>query len=179
MRILVLESSGNPESSSNVLARDFVKGAKDAGNYVDVYNVFSAGINPCRGCGACGMAGPCVQDDDFERGLKPRIRASDMLVFVMPVYFYNWPAPIVATVDRFYSFVTELGRAGKKTALIATSWDSDDMGFENVVGYYKRLCEYMHFRDMGVIAAKGCGSKDMVAVSSYPQKAYELGKSLS
>jgi len=33
---------------------------------------------------------------------------ADMIVFVMPVYYYNWPAQLKTVVDRFYSFTTEL-----------------------------------------------------------------------
>jgi len=92
MKILVLESSGNKNGSSNMLAGEFIRGAKEAGHEVTEFDVFSADIRPCIGCNHCGMAGPCVQKDDYETKLKGMIRKTDMIVFVMPVYYYNQPA---------------------------------------------------------------------------------------
>ena len=86
MKILVLESSGNKNGSSNMLAHEFVRGAMETGHEVTEYDVIHKDLRPCLGCGHCGMAGDCVQKDDYENELKALIRATDMLVFVMTVY---------------------------------------------------------------------------------------------
>lgn len=178
MRILVLESSGNRKGSSNLLASSFVRGALENGHDVVEFDVFRADIRPCLGCNRCGMNGPCVQRDAYETHLKGMIRQADMLVFVMPVYYYNWPAKLKAVVDRFYSFTGELTSMHKKTALIAAAWDTEDSAFEIVTGYYRKLCEYMEFEDKGVIAGKGCGTPEKTAKSFYAEEAYRLGVSL-
>ena len=113
MKILNITSSGNKNGSSNLLAEQFTIGAKKAGHEIDTYYVMEHDIRPCTGCNACGMSGPCVQQDDFEGGLKEKIRMADMLVFTMPVYYYNWPTQLKAVVDRFYSFTGELTRIHK------------------------------------------------------------------
>lgn len=92
MKILMLESSGNKNGSSNMLAKEFIRGAEENGNAITEFDVIHAHIRPCLGCNHCGMDGPCVQRDDYENTLKTLIREADMLVFVMPVYYYNWPA---------------------------------------------------------------------------------------
>ena len=89
MKILVLESSGNIRGSSNMLADEFIRGAEENGHEVTVYNVIRKNIKPCLGCGHCGMSGACVLNDDYENELKPLIAKTDMIVFVMPVYYYN------------------------------------------------------------------------------------------
>lgn len=178
MKILVLESSGNRRGSSNLLAREFVRGALEAGHDVDEFDVFHADIRPCMGCNHCGMAGPCVLDDDYENDLKHRIREADMLVFVMPVYYYNWPAQLKVVVDRFYSFTGELTSMHKKTALLTVAWDNDDSAFNIVHAYYQRIVDYMQFHDMGEVIGKGCGTPSMTKTSVYPRRAYELGRSL-
>ena len=63
------------------------------------------------------MNGPCVQKDDYENKLKGMIKETDMLVFVMPVYCYNWPAQPKMVIDRFYSYTTELTKMHKKAVL--------------------------------------------------------------
>ena len=65
-----------------------------------------------------------------------------------------------------------------KTALIAAAWDSNDWTMEDIAHHYKTLCRYMNFQDMGMILGKGCGSVSMTKNSGFPEKAYELGRSL-
>jgi multimeric flavodoxin WrbA len=176
MKILVLESSGNRKGSSNMLADEFVRGARESGNDVTVYDIFRADIRPCIGCGHCGMDGDCVQKDDYENKLKPLIKGTDMLVFVMPVYYYNWPAQLKAVIDRFYSFTGELTGMHKKAALLAVAWDNTDSAFEVVKAYYRKICTYMQFEDQGMVTGKGCGTPSMTKASKFPQQAYQMGK---
>ena len=157
------------------MADEFIRGAKEAGHEITEYDVFRADIRPCIGCNHCGMSGPCVQKDDYEKTLKGLIRATDMIVFVMPVYYYNWPAQLKAVVDRFYSFTGELTSMQKKTALISAAWDNTDTVFAVVTAYYRQLCAYMSFQDQGVIEGKGCGTSDMTRRSKSMKQAYELG----
>ncbi len=178
MQILVLKSSGNQYGSSNMLADEFIRGAKENGHSVTEYDVAHKDIRPCLGCNHCGMNAPCVQKDDYENELKDLIRSADMLVFVMPVYYYNWTAQLKAVVDRFYSFTGELTRMHKKTALLTVAWNNTDSAFEIVRAYYKRICEYMQFEDQGEVIGKGCGTPEMTKRSIYPNQAYRLGKSV-
>ena len=83
MKVLVLKSSGNKKGSSNILADEFIRGAKENGHNIVEYDVLRADIRPCIGCNACGMGGACVQKDDYETELKGLIRDSDMIVFVI------------------------------------------------------------------------------------------------
>ncbi len=178
MNILVLESSGNIMGSSNMLAGEFIRGAEENGHEVTVCNVIRMNIKPCLGCGHCGMAGDCVLGDEYEERLKPLIIKSDMVVFVMPVYYYNWPAQLKVCVDRFYCFNDLLARMHKKTALLAVAWDDTDDVFAETTAHYKRLCSYLNFEDCGMVLGRGCGTPSITRGSVYPQKAYELGKSI-
>lgn len=130
MKILVLESSGNKHGSSNLLAREFIRGASEAGHEVTEFDVTRADIRPCLGCNHCGMNVSCVQKDDYENKLKALIHGTDMIVFAFPVYYYNWPAQIKAVVDRFYSFTGELTSMHKKTAMLTVAWDATDSTFD-------------------------------------------------
>ena len=178
MKILVLKSSGNKKGSSNMLADEFIRGAKEAGHDVTEYDVFRADIRPCIGCNHCGMGGPCVQKDDYENELKDLIRGADMLVFVMPVYYYNWPAQLKTVVDRFYSFTTELTYMRKKAALISVAWDDTDTVFAVTEAYYRQLCSYMDFSNQGTVLGRGCGTPEMTRRSKYMKVSYDLGKGL-
>ena len=178
MKILVLKSSGNRKGSSNMLADSFIRGAEEAGHEVTEYDVFRKDIRPCRGCGACGMAGPCVQKDDYENELKPLIKENDMIVFTMPVYYYNWPAQLKTVVDRFFSYNGELTAMEKKTALLTVASDNNATTFSVVKAAYDTVCRYMHFIDCGTVLGGGCGSPEQTRASGYPEIAYELGKNV-
>ena len=178
MKILVLESSGNRKGSSNMLADNFIRGAQEAGHDITVYDVLRADIRPCTGCNACGMAGNCVQKDDYEKELKGLIRETDMIAFVMPVYYYNFPAQLKTVIDRFYSFTTELTYMHKKTVLLSVAWDDTDTVFRVTEAYYKTVCDYMQFRDCGMVLGRGCGTPEMTRRTKYPDEAYRLGKGI-
>ncbi|MBQ9058733.1 MAG: flavodoxin family protein [Atopobiaceae bacterium] len=178
MKILVLKSSGNTKGSSAILADEFSRGAREAGHEVSSYDIMKADIRPCTGCNVCGMSGPCVLKDDYEQELKGLIKEHDMLVFAMPVYYYNWPAQLKVVVDRFYSFTYELTNMRKKVVLLAVAWDNTSSVFSVTQAYYETICDYMHFEDRGRVLGGGCGSPSMTRASQYPEAAYQLGRSL-
>ena len=55
MKMLVLKSSGNVNGSSNMLADEYIRGAKEVGHEITEYDVVHADIRPCLGCNHCGM----------------------------------------------------------------------------------------------------------------------------
>ena len=52
MKILVLESSGNKNGSSNMLAKEFIRGASENGHEITEFDVSRADIRNCMGCNA-------------------------------------------------------------------------------------------------------------------------------
>lgn len=177
MKILVLENSPHKNGSSNLLADHFIKGATEVGHTVTVFDAARANLHPCMGCDACGMSGECVQKDDMAE-IKEKILDTDMLVFVTPLYYFGMSTQLKMVIDRFYSFNSELSTKGLKTALIVAAWDSREWAMENISGHYQTLCRYLNFEDQGMILGLGCGSVSMTKNTIYPQKAYELGKSI-
>ena len=83
MKILVLEGSPNRHGSSNFLAEEFIRGAREAGHTVEIIDAAHADLHPCTGCVRCGYEGPCVQKDGMEQ-FRRQILDADMLVFVTP-----------------------------------------------------------------------------------------------
>ena len=177
MKILVIESSPHKNGSSNLLADYFMRGAKEAGHTVTVFDTARANIHPCMGCDACGMSGACCQKDDMA-GLGEQMLQSDMVVFVTPLYYFGMSAQLKTVIDRFYSFNGKLSGKGLKSALIVTAWDSKDVTMQDISSHYKTLCGYLNFKDQGMILGSGCGTVSMTEGSGYPQRAYDFGKAL-
>ena len=178
MKILVFKSSGNRSGSSAILADAFIRGAKESGHEITELSLIRKDIRPCTGCNACGMNGPCMQKDDYEKEIKDLIRKADMLVFAMPVYYYFWAAQVKTVVDRFYSFTTELTYMHKKAVLLAVAWDDTPTVFEVTKAYYRTICDYMQFTDCGMVLGGGCGTPGMTRGTKYPEEAYRLGRSI-
>jgi len=177
MKILVIESSPHKHGSSNLLADSFVKGAREKGHHVDIFDAARAEIGPCLGCDACGMCEPCCQKDDMN-DLRRQILESDMVVFVTPLYYFGFSAQLKTVIDRFYSFNGELTAKHLKTALIAAAWDSNDWTMKDLNAHYDTLCHYLNFQDQGRILGTGCGTVSMTRGSAFPERAYQLGKSI-
>ena len=61
MNLLVIESSPHKHGSSNLLAEHFIRGAREAGHTVTVFDAARASLHPCVACDACGMSRSCCQ----------------------------------------------------------------------------------------------------------------------
>lgn len=175
MNILVIESSPHKHGSSNLLAEEFIQGAKESGHDVSVFDAGHASLHPCLGCGACGMSGPCVQKDDMTK-LREMLLAADMAVFVTPLYYFGFSAQLKTVIDRFYSFNGQLTAKRLKTALITAAWDSNSWTMQDIKAHYETLCRYLNFENKGEILGIGCGTVSMTKHTKFPKEAYEFGK---
>ena len=177
MKIVVLEGSPNKNGSSNLLAGEFIRGAREAGHTVEVIDAAHSDIRPCTGCIHCGYEGPCVQKDDVER-FRKQILGADMMVFVTPLYYYGMSAQLKTLIDRFCAFNSSIQRKNMASAILSAAWNGDEWTFEALEAHYRTLVRYLNLRDMGAVWGKGCGTPSMTRRSRYPRQAYELGKSL-
>ena len=177
MNILVLQGSPNADGSTALLAREFARGAREAGHAVEVVDVAALDIAPCTGCVACGYEGPCALSDDFD-GLRRKLLVADMLVLATPLYYYGMTAQLKTVIDRFCSSNSSITRKRLRSALLAVAWNSDDWTFDALEAHYDTLVRYLSLRDCGRVLGAGCGTTGMTARSGFPEKAYELGRAM-
>lgn len=177
MKIVVLAGSPHKKGSSNLLAEQFIQGAEESGHSVQVLDVAHMNIRPCLGCGHCGMDGECAHKDD-NVVIRDALLGADMAVFVTPIYYFGMSAQMKLVIDRFYSYTMKLTGKRLKTALIAAAYDTDMKTMSYLRDHYVGLCDYMHFKNMGMILGTGCGTPSMTRGTKHMQAAYDLGKSL-
>ena len=177
MNILILEGSPNRHGSSNLLADEFIRGAREAGHTVSVIDAAHADLHPCTGCVRCGYEGPCVQKDDMET-FQGQILRAEMLVFVTPLYYYGMSAQLKTLVDRFCAINSSITRRHMKSALLSAAWNADDWTYEAQAAHYRTLVRYLDLDDQGMVLGAGCGTPAMTARSRYPKQAYALGRQL-
>lgn len=177
MRIVVLEGSPHKKGSSNLLAEQFIKGAEEAGHSVTVLDAAHMDMHPCLGCEHCGMNGECVHKDD-NHTIRDALLASDMVVFVTPIYYFGMSAQLKMVIDRFYSYTTRLSGKHLKAVLITAAWDSDKDVMPYTAEHYKKLCRYMNFENVGMVLGTGCGSPSMTQGTKHMKDAYDLGRTI-
>lgn len=177
MNILVIESSPHKHGSSNLLAEEFIRGAKEAGHNISVFDAGHANLHPCLGCDACGMSGSCVQKDDMAK-LIEMLLSTDMAVFVTPLYYFGFSAQLKTVIDRFYSFNGQLTAKRLKTVLITAAWDSNNWTMQDIKAHYETLCQYLNFENKGEILGTGCGTVSMTKHTKFPRESYEFGKQI-
>lgn len=118
MKITVLESSPNKNGASNTLAEFFIKGARKAGNDVEVLDIAHMNLKYCIGCYFGSSQKRCIQNDDFHL-IEESLKDSEIIVYVTPVYYYTMSAPMKIVIDRLHCFSSNL--QGMKSLLLATA----------------------------------------------------------
>jgi multimeric flavodoxin WrbA len=176
MKITVMTGSPHKQGSSNLLAEQFIKGAEESGAEVFRFDTAFKDVSPCLGCDKCDPSFQCFRKDDIEE-LKPHLFASDIIVFVTPIYFFSMSAQLKIALDRWYAFGSQLAGGGKKTVLMAVSHSGNEVA-QALVAQYQGIISYMGWQDAGQLLLGGCAVREDVEQTDYPKKAYELGKKL-
>lgn len=175
MKVVVLESSPHKNGASNTLASYFITGAKEAGHTISILDVAHMNIRPCVGCYQGKVNGHCIMQDDMQQ-VERELMDTDMVVYVTPVYFYDMSAQLKQVIDRLHCFYGYM--LGKKSLLLATAWREDDGVMSYLRNLYNGIADYLQYKNMGTIMARGCGSPETIHGSRYAKEAYEIGKTL-
>lgn len=178
MHIVIIQGSPHRHGSSNMLAAEFARGAREAGHDIEIIDAAHMQLHPCRGCDKCGMDGACVYKDDNQQ-IRDALLRADLAAFVTPIYYFGPSAQLKMVIDRFYSYTMRLSARHLKTVLITAAWDDNDDVMPCITAYYHKLCRYMHFLDQGMVLGTGCGTPAMTARSPHLQEAGEFGRSLT
>lgn len=178
MKITMITGSPHEGGTSALLAERFAEGAHEAEHELLRFDAAFEDIHPCRGCDACGIgARPCVQHDAMDT-LYPYLEQADLIALVTPLYYFGMSAQLKTVVDRFYGANSRISGGGRKTVLLATSWNSGRGTMDDLVSHYRTLVDYMGWSDVGMVLGTGCGTRSMAESSPWPERAYLLGKSL-
>lgn len=177
MKIIVLKGSPHQNGTSNTLANEFIKGAKDSGHEIEEIDLaIRDKIHPCLGCDHCGMNGDCVQRDDGNEILS-KILNADAICFVTPVYYFGMSSQLKMMVDRFYARNGAITSKRLKAVLITTAWNNDTTVMDGISKHFDIIFDYLKFQDRGRLYGKGCGTVSMIP-EHYYQEAYNLGKNI-
>ena len=98
-KVLVISTSLRKLSNSEILADEFIKGAKDAGAEVEKISLRGRKISYCIGCLSCQKTGKCVLRDDMDE-INQKLHDCDIVVFATPIYYYEMCGQMKTLLDR-------------------------------------------------------------------------------
>ncbi len=176
MNVVVITGSAHRRGTSALLADKFTQGALQAGHEVFRFDAALKNVHGCIGCNVCNSKGECVFKDDMLQ-LNPHILEADVIAFFSPIYYYNINGQMKTVIDRFFANNRAL-QGGKKAILFTTMADVDNRSAEAAQVFFKHYTSYMMWESLGCHSAVGVWTLEQMENSSYPQQAFELGKSL-
>ena len=97
--ILILSTSPRKDGNSEMLAREFARGAKEAGHNVELVSLRGKAIGFCKGCLACQKTQRCVIHDDVDAIVR-KMKDADVIAFATPIYFYEMCGQMKTLLDR-------------------------------------------------------------------------------
>lgn len=98
-KILIISSSLRGVSNSHLLAEAFARGAREAGNDVEIITLHKKEIKFCIGCLSCQKTGRCVLRDDAP-AIISKLHDADVLAFATPIYYYEMSGQLKTLLDR-------------------------------------------------------------------------------
>lgn len=172
--VLIISSSPRINGNSDLLAKEFFKGAERANNRVELINISQKKINYCLGCYACRKLGHCFQNDDMNE-MARKVSECDVLVLASPVYFYTMCGQLKVFIDRLVQSYTEI-HADIYILLTAADDNLDNLhlALESIRGCTRDCLEGCE--EKGVIVVGNVENKGDIELNSAMKTAFDMGK---
>ncbi len=98
-KVIVISTSLRRGSNSDMLADQFVEGAKAVGNEVEKISLVGKNIQFCKGCLGCQKLGHCVINDDVN-DIMAKVLKADVVCWATPIYYYEMSGQMKTLIDR-------------------------------------------------------------------------------
>ena len=176
-RVIVISTSLRRGSNSDMLADQFVLGAKAAGHDVEKISLVGKSICFCRGCLACQKLGRCVIDDDAN-GIMEKVKNAEVVVWATPIYYYGMSGQMKTLIDRMNAMY-ELDYHFRDVYLLTTAADDEEQTPKRAeTGLTGWTDCYPKSRLAGTLFCGGVNYAREIEGNPKLQEAFELGKSV-
>ncbi|MEG0277331.1 MAG: flavodoxin family protein [Coprobacillus sp.] len=176
--ILVISTSQRMNSNSDILADEFIKGAKELGNQVHKVSLSDQTISFCKGCLSCQKTGTCIIKDDVNEILKI-MQGADIILYATPVYFYEMSGQMKTLLDRsnpLFAFEYKF----RDIYLIMSAADEENEAFDGTIHGLQGWIDCFEKCSLkGTIKGSGVTNpQDVKSNEKIMKEAYLLGKSI-
>ena len=130
-KVLVISTSMRKNSNYDILADEFIKGAKSKGHSVEKICIKEKNISFCKGCLSCQVNKKCSINDDAQE-IFEKIKNSNVIVWATPIYYYSMSGQMKTLIDRLNPlFVSKYDF--QDIYLIATAADNNNSAFNGII----------------------------------------------
>lgn len=177
-KVLIISTSLRRNSNSDYIAREFERGAKDAGNEVEYVSLIGKKIDFCIGCLSCQLTQECVIKDDANE-IAEKVKNADVVVYATPVYYYEMSGQMKTLIDRMNCLFPSDYKF-RDVYLLAASAENEESAMDGAVKGVQGWVDCFEKANLaGVIRGTGLtetgeAKKDEEIL----KKAYEMGKSV-
>ncbi len=144
-RAIIINGSPRKNGVDSNIASMISEEFSAKGHTVDVLDICRLSISGCTGCMSCRKTGTCVQDDDMN-GIIAKIRGSDMLILMSPIYFAAETGQMKIFTDRLTSAFTEKRPLGDVKAASILLTCADPEGDKKYGSTLKRMLDEVGYR---------------------------------
>lgn len=175
--ILIINTSPRKGGNTQLLAESFERGAKEAGNEVEIVTLRDKTVAFCRGCFACQKLGKCVIKDDANE-ITDKICNADVVVWATPIYYYSMSGQMKTMIDRANSLYSRVFKF-RAVYLLSVAADDDpktDEGAAKGVQGWVDCFDGVTFSDKLFVG--GVNDPGDIKENEGLTKAFALGKSI-
>lgn len=173
--VLVISSTLRKNGNSEVLAREFAKGAKEAGHNVEFVTLQDKEIKFCKGCLACQKLGHCVIKDDSNE-IVEKMEQADVIAFASPIYYYEMSGQLKTLLDRANALFS-LDYKFRDIYFLSTAADGSsnaaDIATQGIQGW---IACFAKAQLKGTVLGAGVEAVGDIQDNPAMKKAYEMGK---
>ena len=173
--VVVISSSLRNGSNSEILAKEFVKGASLKNN-VEYLSLKDINLNYCIGCLSCQKQGKCIINDDVSLYLD-KISNADVLVFATPIYYYGMSGQLKTFLDRLNPLYIKKNKF-KEVYLLTTCADDSLSAIDKTVVALSGWVEcFEEVEIKGTLIATSTTGPNTIT-EEFKNKSFSLGKTL-
>ena len=176
--VVVISSSFRKGGNSETLANEFARGAKEAGNDVEIIYLRDINLNFCRGCLACQKTLKCIINDDIEKNID-KVKDAEVLCFASPIYYYAISGQLKTFLDRMNP-IFAIGHNFEDVYLMTSANDSNQEAMETAIKDIQGWIDCFDGVELkGVV--RGNGTNDVGDILKHKDKleeAYNFGKNV-
>ena len=176
-RVIIISTSLRNGSNSDMLADQFVEGAKAAGNDVEKISLAGKNIQFCKGCLACQKLGRCVINDDVN-DIMTKVLQADVICWATPIYYYEMSGQMKTLIDRMNAMY-ELDYKFRDVYLLTTAAEDEEQTPKRAeAGLTGWIDCYPKSHLAGTLFCGGVNDAREIDGNAKLQEAYELGKNV-
>ncbi len=191
MKVIAFNGSPRRGGNTETLLSEAIRGVKEQGSNVTVYQLNTLNLRPCLNCGTCDDTGRCIIKDDMQ-AIHDDIRTADRIIVASPIFFFSVSAQTKIMIDRCQSFWAEkyvlkkpisAGSHGRKGLLLLIGGmrrNEKNVGFECAEATVRAFFRTVNVQEHATLAYDSVDEKG--AITRHPtamKEAYEAGKKLA